>query len=155
MPASKSFIIVILLTLLTAIAPIGVQMYLPSLPGIARDFGSGVAEIQLTVSGFMGGFAFAHLFYGPISDRLGRRVTLIGGTVLYLIASLIAMVAPNAGLLIAARVVQGLGAGAAEIPIVIADSGDSASLQAMVERTRVRNTVQGAAFVRAGPHSWM
>jgi DHA1 family bicyclomycin/chloramphenicol resistance-like MFS transporter len=115
MPASNSVAIIILLTFLTAIAPVGVQMYLPSLPAIAADFGSSVAEIQLTVSGFMGGFAIAHLFYGPVSDRLGRRVTLIVGTILFLAASVLALVAPNAGILIFARVLQGLGAGAGSV----------------------------------------
>jgi MFS transporter, DHA1 family, multidrug resistance protein len=107
------------------------DMYLPSFPTIARDLGTSDSVVQLTLTTCLLGLAFGQLLAGPLSDRLGRRPPLLAGLVVFTAASLVCAVAPNAGLLLAARLVQGL-AGAAGIVIaraVVRDlfSGDEAA----------------------------
>jgi DHA1 family bicyclomycin/chloramphenicol resistance-like MFS transporter len=86
-------------------------MLLPSLPTMMRHFRSDAATVQLTVTLFLFGFACAQLVFGPLSDRYGRRRALIGGLSLYGLGALGCAIAPSAPVLVAARVVQGLGAG--------------------------------------------
>ena len=64
------------LAFLTALGPLSTDMYLPSLPAIARDLGATAAQTQLTLSAFLFGFAVGQLFYGPIADKIGRRPVL-------------------------------------------------------------------------------
>lgn len=108
-----------LLALLTSLGPLSTDMYLPSLPSIAVDLNVSAAEVQLTLSAFLLGFAGGQIIYGPISDRLGRKPTLIAGLVIYALAGLICAVAQNIETLIAARFLQALGASG---PIVLARS---------------------------------
>jgi DHA1 family bicyclomycin/chloramphenicol resistance-like MFS transporter len=102
--------VAILLTALVAFAAISTDLYLPSLPAIARAFASDTAEVQLTLSVFLVGFGASQVVYGPLSDRYGRRPVLIAGLGLYIAASLACMAAPGIGFLIAARFFQALGA---------------------------------------------
>ena len=99
-----------LLTALVALGPLSTDLYLPSLPGMARSFAAPVAEIQLTLSVFLVGLALGQLAYGPLSDRFGRRPVLLVGLALYGLASLACLLAPGIGLLIALRFLQALGA---------------------------------------------
>jgi len=102
--------VAVLLTALVAFGAISTDLYLPSLPAIARAFASDTAEVQLTLSVFLAGFAASQVVYGPLSDRYGRRPVLIAGLGLYVAASLACMAAPDIGFLIAARFLQALGA---------------------------------------------
>ena len=99
-----------LLTALVALGPLSTDLYLPSLPGMARSFAAPVAEIQLTLSVFLVGLALGQLAYGPLSDRFGRRPVLLVGLALYGLASLACLLAPGIGLLILLRFLQALGA---------------------------------------------
>lgn len=99
-----------LLTLMAALGAISTDLYLPSLPGLARAFDAGVAEAQLTLSVFLAGLAVSQLAYGPLSDRFGRRPVLIAGLAIYVAASVACMMAPAIEFLIAARFVQAVGA---------------------------------------------
>ena len=105
-----SLAVAVLLTALVAFGAISTDLYLPSLPAIGRAFASDTAEVQLTLSVFLAGFAVSQVVYGPLSDRYGRRPVLIGGLGLYVAASLACMAAPSIELLIAARFLQALGA---------------------------------------------
>ena len=105
-----SLAVAVLLTALVAFGAISTDLYLPSLPAIGRAFASDTAEVQLTLSVFLAGFAVSQVVYGPLSDRFGRRPVLIGGLGLYVAASLACMAAPSIELLIAARFLQALGA---------------------------------------------
>ena len=98
-----------LLTALVALGPLSTDLYLPSLPGMARSFSAPVAEIQLTLSVFLVGLALGQLAYGPLSDRFGRRPVLLVGLALYGLASLACLLAPGIGLLIVLRFLQALG----------------------------------------------
>src|SRR5262245_58704306 len=90
-------------------------MALPSLPATARALDARPATMQLTVTLFLAGFALAQLVHGPLSDRLGRRRVLLGGLSVYVIGGLACWVAPSARLLVAARVLQALGAGSGPV----------------------------------------
>lgn len=102
--------VLLLLTALIALQPLATDLYVPSLPGIARDFGAPVAAVQWTLSMFVVGFAVGQLVVGPLSDRYGRMPVLLGGAGLYCLASIACALAPDIGWLIAARFFQAVGA---------------------------------------------
>ncbi|MGB6504753.1 MAG: MFS transporter, partial [Xanthobacteraceae bacterium] len=68
-----TFALTLLLSFLTALGPLSMDMYLPSLPDIARALHAPILDVQLTISSYLFGFAVGQIFYGPISDRLGRK----------------------------------------------------------------------------------
>lgn len=100
------------LALLTASPALATDMYLPALPAIAEDLDTTPPMVQLTLSAFMAGMAFGQLVIGPISDSMGRRTLLLGGAIASLIASIACALAPSIGILVVARLIQGLGGGA-------------------------------------------
>jgi DHA1 family bicyclomycin/chloramphenicol resistance-like MFS transporter len=100
---------IILLGALTAFGPISIDMYLPSLPGLARSLHASDAAAQLTVAAFFIGISVGQLFYGPLSDRFGRRPPILFGISLYLAATLGCAFAPTIETLILCRVLQALG----------------------------------------------
>lgn len=101
---------ILLLIALVTVGPVSTDIFLPSLPDMTRVFGTDVSHVQLTLSVFIAGFALAQLVYGPLSDRFGRRPVLMGGLVLYLAASVLCLLAGSIHALIAARLLQSLGA---------------------------------------------
>ncbi|MBT5161231.1 MAG: MFS transporter, partial [Alphaproteobacteria bacterium] len=102
--------LVIMLTALTAIGGIATNMYVPTLPDLTRDLGTTKAMAQNTMSAYFAGVAIAQLFYGPLSDKYGRRPTLQFGLVLFVLATALCALAPTIDLLIWARFAQAAGA---------------------------------------------
>lgn len=102
----------VLLIALTAMAPLSVDMFLPSMPTMADKFGSRESTLQLAVTLFIVCFAGSQLFYGPASDRYGRRPLLLAGLALFIVGSLVALSANSVEVLLLGRVLQGLGGGA-------------------------------------------
>lgn len=100
------------IALLSASAPFSIDMYLPAMPQIAESLNTTAPMVQLTLSGFVVGLAVGQLIIGPVSDGLGRKKLMVGGAVVALAAAVLAATAPGIGVLIAARVIQGLGSGA-------------------------------------------
>ena len=116
MPANASpRQLIVILAALVAFGPLSVDMYLPSLPLIAADLATPESNIQLTISAFLGGLCLGMLFYGPLSDRFGRRKLLLGGIVLYLLASLGCVFSGQVETLVFWRVLQALGGAAAAV----------------------------------------
>lgn len=107
--------LIVLLAALVAFGPLSIDMYLPSLPLIAADLQATEASIQLTIGAFLIGLFIGMLFYGPLSDKFGRRHLLLGGIGLYLLASIGCILADTAQWLIGARFMQALGAAAASV----------------------------------------
>ena len=93
---------------LIAIAPLSMDIYLPSMPSMTGALGATVDEVQLTISVYMFGWGVAQLFAGPVSDRFGRRPALLWALVVYTLASLACALAQDVVTLIAARFVQAL-----------------------------------------------
>ncbi|HXK53770.1 MAG TPA: MFS transporter, partial [Hyphomicrobiales bacterium] len=96
-----------LLALLTALGPLATDMYLAALPLITGELASNVPQAQLTLSLFLAGFAAGQLIYGPISDRLGRRIVLLSSLAAVFIAVTGCMLALNMEMLIAGRLLHG------------------------------------------------
>lgn len=98
-----------LLALITFSGTLAMHIFVPALPLAGADLGVGVATMQMTVSFYILGLAAGQLVYGPISDRFGRRPTLMVGLVIYTAAGLAAGLAPDAQALVVARLCQALG----------------------------------------------
>ncbi|RZL71814.1 MAG: MFS transporter, partial [Rhodococcus sp. (in: high G+C Gram-positive bacteria)] len=115
-PTSRERLRVILvLGALIALGPLTIDMYLPALPAIAEDLNTPSSAVQLTLAGTLVGLALGQLVIGPLSDIVGRRLPLIVGTGVHILASLACIVAPNIAVLGGLRVIQGLGAAAAAV----------------------------------------
>lgn len=99
----------IVLGILTAFGPLSIDMYLPGLPAIAREFGTTTAAAQQTLSIFFAGLAVGQAFYGPIADRVGRRGPLLFGSALYAIACIGCAFATSIPSLVWLRLLQALG----------------------------------------------
>lgn len=106
----ESLAVVILLTGLTGITPLSIDMPLAGLPAIAAAFGEPEAKAQLVVGVFLAGFAIAQLILGPTSDRFGRRPVLLVGLGVYSVMGLVCMYADGLSVLLPARFVQGVAA---------------------------------------------
>jgi DHA1 family bicyclomycin/chloramphenicol resistance-like MFS transporter len=100
----------LLLGALAAFAPMSIDMYLPSLPTLARVFATDAASVQRTLAAFMVGLALGQLFYGPLSDRIGRKPPMLAGIALYIATSIGCMYAPSIDSLVGLRFLQALGA---------------------------------------------
>jgi DHA1 family bicyclomycin/chloramphenicol resistance-like MFS transporter len=109
-PVKPTRTLAVLLTLLVAFGPVCTDLYLASWPDMARDFKTDTAMVQMTLASFVAGFAVMQLGYGPLSDKFGRRPTLMGGVFVYVAASVFCVFAPTIEALILGRFVQALGA---------------------------------------------
>jgi DHA1 family bicyclomycin/chloramphenicol resistance-like MFS transporter len=106
---------ILLLGSLTAFGAVTIDLYLPTLPAIARDYGVSAAAVQLTLSTFFVGMALGQLFFGPLSDRIGRRPAILIGCAVYVVASLACALAPSIEALVVGRFFQALGCCAAMV----------------------------------------
>ena len=97
---------------LVALGPISMALYTPAMPELVHAFHTNESMIKLTLSLYFGGFACAQLVSGTLSDAYGRRPVTIGFMIIYLIGSLLSAFAPTVEVLIAGRLIQGIGASA-------------------------------------------
>jgi len=96
----------LLLGALVAVAPLAMDIYLASMPSMARVLAASDEEIQLTLSLYMYAWGAAQIVVGPLTDRFGRRPALIAGLVLFVAASVVCAGAHNVQMLITARIAQ-------------------------------------------------
>lgn len=101
---------IVILGALTAFTPLSVDMYLPALPALETEFHTTTAAAQRTLTAFFAGFALGQLFYGPLSDRYGRKLPLYVSLSLFAIASAACALAPDVATLSGARFMQAFGA---------------------------------------------
>lgn len=86
--------------------------FLPSLPAIAHSLNASNQLVKITIPIFLAGLFFSQIFYGPISDNIGRRPIILFGLCIFTIGTIICLVAPNIDVLLLARFIQGVGLGA-------------------------------------------
>lgn len=103
----------LILALLAAFPPLSTDMYLPALPSLTALWNTTEATINLTLVAFFVSFSLALLFYGPISDRYGRKPVLMAGISIYILACLVCAAADGPWMLVAGRILQGMGAASA------------------------------------------
>lgn len=103
--------LIFILGLLSMLMPLAIDMYLPSMPVIAAQFGVESGSVQMTLSAYMLGFAFGQLFYGPMSDSLGRKPVILWGTLIFAIAGCACAMAQSIDQLIGLRFLHGGGGG--------------------------------------------
>lgn len=106
----QSTAVIITLAAAVALGPLSTDMYLPSLPNLTTVFDTTVDRVQITLSVFLYGFAFAQLVYGPLADRFGRKPIMLAGLALFIIASVGCVQSSTIEELILFRFLQALGA---------------------------------------------
>src|SRR5271169_3340701 len=132
LPAWGRLPLALILGSLSALGALSIDMYLPAMPGMSRQLHASGPVIQLTLTVFVIGLAAGQVLAGPLSDTWGRRRPLLAGMALYVAGSVWCALAPDAGQLITARIVQSLGAAAA----------------AVLARAIVRDLFEGTAMTR-------
>jgi MFS transporter, DHA1 family, multidrug resistance protein len=105
----KRFVIILILGLLSAIGPFSIDMYLPGFPAIAKDLHTTVDAVSYSLASFFIGVCFGQILTGPLLDRFGRKMPLIIGLILYVIASVGCAFSTSIEMLIGFRVLQALG----------------------------------------------
>lgn len=123
----------VILGALTTFGPMAIDMYLPAFPDVAFDLGVSLSSVPLTLTAAMLGLGLGQVFYGPLSDRYGRKRPLVAGLLLFTVASVACAISPNFGFLLAMRFLQSLGGSAG---VVIA-------------RAIVRDLYRGKALAQA------
>ncbi|MGV1007897.1 MAG: multidrug effflux MFS transporter [Dermatophilaceae bacterium] len=132
-------VLALLLATLTMIGPFSIDMMFPAFVEIEQTLGVDAVAMQQAISVYLLAFAAMSLFHGPVSDAVGRKPVIIGGSTAYVLASTVCAVAPSMAWLLAGRAMQGLCAGAGMI----------------VARTIVRDVFDGQAAQRVMSHMSM
>ena len=99
----------VILVAISAVGPLALNIFVPSMPGLQGEFGVSYGVVQLTLTLYIIGMAVCQLGYGPLSDRFGRRPVLLAGMALFVVASVLAAFATSISMLIAARLLQAIG----------------------------------------------
>ncbi len=111
-PRAPGRLFAVALASITVIGPLAVHLFLPAMPAVKRDFAVSELVAQLTLSVPLFGMAFLTLAYGSLSDRYGRRPTLLWGMGLFLAGTVASLIAQSIWLFIAGRLLQAAGAAA-------------------------------------------
>ncbi|WP_051308983.1 multidrug effflux MFS transporter [Desulfogranum japonicum] len=111
-PATTSYkpgFLILILGILTMFAPFATDTYLAGFPEIAESLNCNSGDVQLSLSTFFFGLAIGQLFYGPVSDRIGRKIPLLTGILIYTLTSVGAPLSPNIEVFVGLRFLQGVG----------------------------------------------
>jgi MFS transporter, DHA1 family, multidrug resistance protein len=111
----NTFALTATLALMTALGPLSMDLYLASLPDIERLMSATTADAQLTISIYLVGYAIAQIFYGPLSDRYGRRPVLLWALAVFVVAGSACAMATSIEMLIVGRFVQSLGGAGSQV----------------------------------------
>ena len=144
---SKLFIL-ILLGMLTAFGPFVTDMYLPSLPSMGEYFSTSSSMVQLGLTASMIGLAVGQIFFGPLSDRYGRRIPLPVAMWLFIVSTISCLFAQNIQQFVAFRLIQGI-AGAGGIVIARSIATDKFSGKDLAKMLAIIGTINGIAPVVA------
>ncbi|MFN4165548.1 MAG: multidrug effflux MFS transporter [Ferrovibrio sp.] len=100
---------VVILIAMSALGPMALNIFMPSMPGLARHFQVDYGLVQLTLTFYLIGLGLAQLVYGPLSDRYGRRPVLLWGLGIFCVGSLLCALAPSIEMLMIGRAFQAVG----------------------------------------------
>lgn len=109
--------LIFILGLISMLMPLAIDMYLPSMPVIAQEYGVPVGSVQMTLSAYVLGFAIGQLFYGPMADSLGRKPVIFWGVLVFAVAAGACALAQSVEQLVWMRFLHGLAAAAASVVI--------------------------------------
>ncbi|WP_027350431.1 multidrug effflux MFS transporter [Halotalea alkalilenta] len=115
MPADRTSWLIALLMAFVMLMPMGIDIYLPALPDMGRDFSSSIESLQVSITLFLFVAGFGQALIGPLADRFGRRPVVLAGVLGYAAGSLLGVFAQELTLFYLARGIQGLGACAASL----------------------------------------
>lgn len=144
---SKVFLL-ILLGMLSAFGPFVTDMYLPSLPAMADYFSTHSSMVQLGLTTSMIGLALGQIFFGPLSDKYGRRPLLLASMGLFIISTVFCLFAPDIYTFVTLRLIQGI-AGAGGIVISRSVATDKFSGKELAKMLAVIGAINGVAPVAA------
>jgi MFS transporter, DHA1 family, multidrug resistance protein len=147
-PQNRRMLMILILGSLSAFGPLSLDMYLPALPALAGDLGTGMSQAQLSLTFCLLGLALGQLLAGPLSDIRGRRGPLLIGLAVYTASSLLCAFSPNIWIFAGLRLIQGL-AGAAGIVLSRAVVRDLYSGTELTRFFAMLMLVNGAAPILA------
>lgn len=107
--------LVLALAVQNAVPPFATDMYSPAFPQVARDLSTSAGSVGLTLTVFFIGMALGQVAGGAVSDQRGRRLPMVVGGLVCACGAVVCALAPNIGVLMAGRLLQGLGGGAAAV----------------------------------------
>lgn len=113
--ASSRITLPIILVLMTLMAEMSTDIYIPCLPEMARYFAVDQHTVVVTISSYLLGFSLAGSLAGPLSDSFGRRPLFLSGSLIFTLASIGCTLVDSANWLIVIRFIQGTGAGIAYV----------------------------------------
>ena len=109
MTSKQRYSLLFILGGLSALAPLSIDMYLPAFPSIANGLNTTISHVAFSLTSYFIGISVGQLFYGPITDKYGRKKPLLIGLALFFVASVGCALSPNIDWLIAMRVIMALG----------------------------------------------
>jgi len=115
MPRSSHIAIILCLASLAALGPLATDMYIPAIPEIARSFVTGEGPVQMSITTFFFGMTLGQLFWGPFSDRYGRKTAAIYALAIFALASFGCAVAGDLSTMLVLRFAEGVGGAAGAV----------------------------------------
>lgn len=140
--------LIVFLGMLSAFGPFVTDMYLPTLPSMADIFNTTPSLVQMGLATSMLGLAVGQVFFGPLSDKYGRRTTLIAAMTLFAVSTVVSIYSPSIQFFNVCRFIQGLG-GAGGIVLSRSISTDCYSGRELAKTLAIIGAVNGIAPVTA------
>lgn len=140
--------LVVFLGMLSAFGPFVTDMYLPTLPSMAEIFHATASQVQMGLATSMFGLAVGQIFFGPLSDKYGRRPVLVSSMVLFAVATVVAIYSPTIDVFNVCRFLQGLG-GAGGLVLSRSVATDCCSGRELAKMLAIIGAVNGIAPVTA------